>query len=220
MKKITALLALLMTVACLLAGCGDKYAEEKTALQGTWQGTMDVTEQANEELQDTFLSLMGKTDRRTKDILRSFDELQLTVLLTIDPDGCYHLEVSEASVQECFRRAQLLSKGMVADYCRRIMDDAGKDVLPEDMVEAAGVPLDRVDQQLDERFNAPKIRAAIHRLRQEGYCTVSGEGLELADESGAQAHTICGYTLEEGVLKLETIEGELPDFCPDTLVKI
>ena len=219
-RKLALILALFLAAGCLLGGCGDKYAEEKAVLQGTWQGEVDVTERANRELKDAFLALMGKNNKRIRSVLRDFDQLTLTVQLAVEPDGCYSIYVTEDSVQDCFEEAKALSKGMVADYCKLAMDAAGKDVLPEDMIEAADVPLTRVDAQLDANYDAPVVHDTIHRLRQQGYCDITGKGLLLSEEAGGEPHTSVRYTMDDGVLTLEAAEGELPHFCPESLKKI
>ena len=219
-RKPAPFLALLLCILLLLSACGSRYAQEEATLQGTWQGEIDVTAQASEELRDTFLSIIGRNNRHTKAVLREFDRLTLTIKLSVEPDGCYELAVTEASVLDCFAQASDLTKGMVVEYCRNRMDAAGKDVLPEDMIEAADGLLSRVDAQMDPDQAAQRVHAILQDLHQEGYCRITRKGLLLSEEAGGEAHTICGYQMTDGKLILTAKEGELPDFCPAELKKI
>ena len=219
-RKLALLLALLVCIMSLLPACGDRYAEEKATLQGTWQGEIDVTEQANKEMKDSFLAIIGKNNRQARAVLRKFDRLRLTIKLSVEPDGYYDLAVTEASVRNCFDQASDLTKGMVVEYCRNRMDAAGKDVLPEDMIEAADELLSRVDAQMDTELAAQHVTAILQDLRQEGYCTITRKGLVLSEEAGGEVLTICSYAMDDGKLVLEAKEGTLPDFCPAEMKKI
>ena len=219
-RKLALLLALLGWILAVLPACGSRYAEEKATLQGTWQGEINVTEQANEELKDAYLAIIGRDTRRARAVLRQFDSLTLTIKLSVEPDGCYDLSVTEASVLDCFLQASDLTKGMVVEYCRNRMDAAGKDVLPEDMIEAADELLSRVDARMDPEQAARHVHTILQDLRQEGYCTINRKGLVLSEEAGGESHTICQYVMTDGTLTLEAKEGALPDFCPSELKKI
>ncbi len=219
MKKGWALTAMLLLLTVTLLGCGDNYRKETAALQGVWQGEVDVTEQANRELHQCFASLIGQhsDDALVSDVLRGFDTLTLTARWEFYDDGTCCLTAAEDSVQQCFREARNRCKGMVADYCRRFLDASGIDMLPEDLVAEAGLPLDRVDEQLDERFDAPAVQKMLEQLQQKWHYTVTAEGLHLtAPADGAQEEAISvPYTLEEGTLTLHPAEeGTLPAFCP------
>lgn len=219
-RKPAPLLALLLCILLLFTSCGRRYAGEEAELQGTWQGDIDVTAQASQELQDNFLALIGKNNRQAKAVLRGFDTLHLTIKLSVEPDGCYELSVTEASVRDCFDQASDLTKGMVVEYCRNRMDAAGKDVLPEDMIEAADALLSRVNAQMDTDQAAQHVHAILQDLHQEGYCRITRKGLLLSEEAGGEAHTICDYQMTDGTLVLTAKEGSLPDFCPAELKKI
>lgn len=193
MKKTVALLLALVMLTGLLAGCGGD-----DALVGTWEMSMEMADQMNQQFAAAGLG----------DYIK-LDSFAMAVHFTFKEDGTYSCTADEDGLVKALDTLKTTIRDGVTAYAEDVVKqatDAGMgDYTVDDVFAAAGTTL---DEMIDQMFMEDEIKAAAAKQTAEGkYKTKDGklylsDALDhIPDEKMYQTYTIDGDTLtiEESV---------------------
>lgn len=190
MKKTIAFLLAAVMLTGLLAGCGGD-----DALVGTWEMSMEMTDQMNQQFAAAGLGDYVK-----------LDSFAMVVRFTFKDDGTYSCAADEDSLVKTLDALKTtIRDGLIAYAEDMIAAEGLEDVTVDDVFAAAGTTL---DEMMEQMFMEDEIKAAAAEQTAEGkYKTKDGklylsDALDhVPDETMYQTYTIEGDTLtiEESV---------------------
>lgn len=187
MKKTIALLLAMVMLTGLLAGCGGD-----DALVGTWEASIDVTDQLNQQFAAAGLG----------DYIK-LDSFAMAVRFTFNEDGTYSCVVDEDGLGKALDTLKTTLRDGLTAYAQDAVDEAAAagagEFTVDDVFAAAGTTL---DEMMDQMFMDDEIKAAAAEQTAEGKYKAEDGKLYLSDapdhipdETMYQTYTIEGDTL-------------------------
>ena len=193
MKKFISLLLVLSLCLCLLSACG-----EKKKLLGTWEYSVNMTEQVGQLLADEGLG--GDLP---------FGDFFVTVQLTFSADDRFALTVDQEILSQAFATlSETLEKGLL-DTLQQQLAEAGLSVAIDSLLGLSGLTSDDLTEKLRQAFEEAKLSEKLSQpIALEGYYKASGDKLLLTDDPDAKLDDIYfPYTLENNTLTLSAQVG-------------
>lgn len=197
MKKTIALLAALVMLTGLLAGCG-----ADSAIVGTWEVKLELVEQMQKEIDE-----MGMGDYLT------LDSYSAVLRFTFNSDGTYSYEADRDSLEQSLEgMKQALREGLIAYAEAMIAEEGLEDVTAEDVYEAAGTPLDEL---IEQTYTEEDLDGMVEDLSAEGNYKTNDGKLYLSDglDHIPDDEIYYNYTIENDTLTLLDGVGEDEEFA-------
>lgn len=194
MKRLISLILVFSLCLLLLSGCG-----EKKKLLGTWEYSVNMTEQVDQLLTDEGLG--GDLP---------FGDFSVTVQLTFFEDDRFTLTVDQQKLTESFEAlSRSLEQGLL-DTLQQKLSEVGLDFALDAFLGLADLSSDDLTEQLQQNLeNAQLPQKLSEPITLEGFYKVSGDKLLLTDDPEAKLDDVYfPYTLEDNTLNLSAQVGE------------
>ena len=194
MKRIISLLLVVSLCLCLLSACG-----EKEKLLGTWEYSVNMTEQVDQLLTDEGLG--GDLP---------FGDFSVTVQLTFTEDDRFTLTVDQQKLTESFEAlSNSLEQGLL-DTLQQQLGEAGLSVSLDSLLGLSSFSSDDLTEKLRQAFEEAALPQKLSEpITLEGFYKVSGDKLLLTDDPEAKLDDVYfPYTLEDNTLNLSAQVGK------------
>ena len=194
MKRLISLMLVVSLCLCLLSACG-----EKKKLLGTWECTVDMSQQVAQLLDDQGLG--GDLP---------FGDFFVTAQLAFSEDDRFALTVDQQKLTESFEAlSKSLEQGLL-DTLQQQLSEAGLSVAIDSLLGLSGLTSDDLTEKLRQAFEEAELSQKLSEpITLEGFYKVKGDKLLLTDDPEAKLDDIYfPYTLEDNTLTLRALEGE------------
>lgn len=184
-KKIAALLCLVLMFTMILSGCG---ANEKDAILGTWEGTLDMTDALN-------ASIAAAGDEEMAKYL-AFDYFELKITMTFNADDTYALTVDEEHLSDQVDGLMEQMVDCMYTYMGDYLAEMGLDMSVDELLAQMGYTM---EQLVEEYFDRDDLAESFSELETEGNFKVADGKLYMSEGTN--------YAVDEDVYETYTIEG-------------
>ncbi len=210
MKKLSAVLAMLLAVCMLFVACGGA-ASDQEKLVGDWKATIEM---------GTLMEQLMAADPTTAEMF-DLSGLTMSFTMTFDKKGVASITMSEAEAQKLVDDVLVLLEDGLKKYMGELAGELGMSL--DDMLAASGMTMELLMEQLENEINVDEMLSDLNLegsgqyLAKDGKLFISEDADTPVDENGEYVE----YRFEGSKLILEqgTMEEDAAILFPMTLVK-
>lgn len=142
-------------------------------LVGNWIGKINLAKELNEQIKAENVENM------------SFENVEVTVLMSFNEDGTYSIDVDESSIDATIKQVKSEYERMLTQYLEAFIKDNKLDTTVQDMMKLSGY--DSISQMVEDIVPEQQIRDQLADIHCAGRYKVQNNGIYVSDSLDTEA---------------------------------